>query len=292
MKTLTRFGSFLVLGATLGVAVPALAQEPAREPAPVVDAAPAAAAQVPVEGNGHAEHGEGHEGHDHGQEGHAAHGEGHAAHGEGHGPAAGHGEGHDEHAPTFDDINWATGFLGVNDDAEPGLLWRAKGTPAPLGALLLNAGILYWLLFKFGKKPIADALKARKAGIMKGMDDAAKMKAEAEASLAKYQKKLDEIDDEVARIKREAKEQGEAESARILSEAKERRARMERDARTLIEQELKAAREGLLRDTVRAAVKSAEKTITAKIGDADQQRLGDEFLASIRASATTLRGRL
>lgn len=283
MKTLTRFGSFLVLGATLGVAVPALAQEPAREPAPaaeppVVDAAPAAAAQVPVEGNGHAEHGEAHEAHE--------------AHGEGHGKAAAHGEGHDEHAPTFDDINWATGFLGVNDDAEPGLLWRSKGTPAPLGALLLNAGILYWLLFKFGKKPIADALKARKAGIMKGMEDAAKMKAEAEASLAKYQKKLDEIDDEVARIKREAKEQGEAESARILSDAKERRARMERDARTLIEQELKAARENLLRDTVRAAVKSAEKTITAKIGDADQQRLGDEYLASIRASAATLRGRL
>src|SRR5688572_15136710 len=127
---------------------------------------------------------------------------------------------------------------------------------------------------------------------MKGMEDAAKMKAEAEASLAKYQKKLDEIDSEVARIKSEAKEQGEAESARILGEAKERRGRMERDARLLVEQELKAARENLMRDTVRAAVKSAEVTLAAKVGDADQQRLGEEFLASIKASGPVLRGRL
>jgi F-type H+-transporting ATPase subunit b len=223
-------------------------------------------------------------------------------HGE-HAPAAGahvppegheaaHGEGHGDHAPTFDDINWGYGFLGEKEGVEPGLLWRPKGMPVPFGALLLNAGILYWLIFKFGKKPIADGLKARQVGIMKGMEEAAKVKAEAEASLAKYQKQLDEIDEEVARIRREAKEQSEAENARIVGEAKERRTRMERDARLLVEQELKAAREGLLRDTVRAAVKSAETTIVARLGDADQQRLGDEYLASIKASGAVLRGRL
>jgi F0F1-type ATP synthase membrane subunit b/b' len=67
---------------------------------------------------------------------------------------------------------------------------------------------------------------------------------------------------------------------------------MERDARTLVEQELKAARESLLRDTVRAAVKSAEQTLTAKVGDADQQRLADEYLAQIKASGAALRGNL
>jgi F-type H+-transporting ATPase subunit b len=212
-------------------------------------------------------------------------------------PARAEGEGHagheaEEHAPSFDDINWAYGFLGEKDGVAPSVFWRPKGMPVPFGALALNAGILYWLLFKYGKKPIGDALKARKVRITKGMEDAARMKAEAEASLAKYQKQLDEIDDEVARIKREMKEAGDAESARMLGEAKERRGRMERDARTLVEQELKAAREGLVRDTVRAAVKSAEATLVAKIGDADQQRLGDEFLASIKSSGAALRGRV
>jgi len=208
--------------------------------------------------------------------------------------AAAYAEGSEEHerAPTFDDVNWVYGFLGEKDGVEPSLLWRPKGMPVPFGALALDAGILYWALFKYGKKPIGDALKARKFRITKGMEDAAKMKAEAEASLAKYQKKLDEIDNEVARIKREMKEAGDAESARMLGEAKERRARMEKDARTLVEQELKAAREGLMRETVRAAVKSAEATLVAKIGDADQQRLGEEFLASVKRSGAALRGRV
>lgn len=257
MNHLSRIAASLSLGAVLALSLPALAE---HEP-------------------GHDDHA----GHDH-----AAHAPAAGAHV----PADGHGEAHGDHAPTFADINWFYGFLGEKEGEEPNLLWRPKGMPVPFGALLLNAGILYWLIFKFGKKPIADALKARQVGIMKGMEEAAKVKAEAEASLAKYQKQLDEIDSEVARIKREAKEQSEAESARIVSEAKERRARMERDARTLIEQELKAAREELLRETVRAAVKSAETSIAAKIGESDQQRLGEEYLASIKASGAALRGRL
>lgn len=253
MKHLSRLAALLSFGAVLALALPAAADHHGDH----AEHAPAAGAHVPAEGHGDA-----------------------------------HAEGHGDHAPTFGDINWGYGFLGEKEGVEPGLLWRPKGMPVPFGALLLNAAILYWLIFKFGKKPIADALKARQVGIMKGMEDAAKVKAEAEASLAKYQKQLDEIDEEVARIKREAKEQSEAESARIVSEAKERRTRMERDARLLIEQELKAAREDLLRDTVRAAVKSAETTITAKIGESDQQRIGDEYLASIKASGAALRGRL
>jgi F-type H+-transporting ATPase subunit b len=264
MKPVIRALSLSILGGALALSAPAFAEEGAHD-APAE--APASGAHVDPSGHGETPN-----------EGHAS------AHGEGHG-------GHD-HAPTFDDINWAYGFLGEKEGVEPDLLWRPKGMPVPLGALLLNAAILYWLLIKFGKKPIGDGLKARKLGIMKGMEDAAKMKASAEASLAKYQKKLDDIDDDVARIKREMKEAGEAESARILSEAKERRTRLERDARTLIEQELKAARENLVRDTVRSAIKTAEASLKAKVGDADHQRLGDEFLASVKAAGATLRGRV
>lgn len=264
MKLLSRSWLGALLGAALAFSAPARAEGDAHGDAPAAAAAPAAGAHVPADAHDHAE-------------GHGEHAEGHGAH---------------DHAPTFDDINWAYGFLGEKEGVEPGLLWRPRGMPVPFGALALNAAILYWLLIKFGKKPIGDALRSRKLGIMKGMEDAAKMKANAEASLAKYQKKLDDIEDEVARIKREMKEAGEAESARILSEAKERRTRLERDAHTLVEQELKAAREGLMRDTVRAAVKSAETTLASRISDADHQRLGDEFLASVKASGAALRGRV
>src|SRR5258706_587734 len=162
-------------------------------------------------------------------------------------PATPKPEAEPEHAPTFSDVNWYYGFLGEKAGVEPSLLWRPKGTPVPFAALALNTLALYWLLYRFGKKPIMDALRQRKESIMRGMEEAAALKAEAEQSLAKYKKKLDDVDQEVARIRSEMREAGESERQRILSEAKERRARLERDARTLIEQELKAAREQLPR---------------------------------------------
>lgn len=255
----------------------------------LVFGAPAAFAQDPHEGHGH-------EGHDHAAEearapgaDHAqgmAQGEGHAAHGDGHGA---HGEGH--HLPSFHDINWFHGFLGEKEGVTPNLLYRAPGTPVPFGALLLNAAILYYLLYRFAKKPISEALVNRRNSVMRGMDEAARMKRDAEKRLAEYEAKLKNIDEEVERIRREMREAGQLERTRILAEARARRERMERDARLLIEQELKAAREALIAETVEAAVRTAKSTLASQINLGDQQRLADEYLAGLRNASGSLRGK-
>jgi F0F1-type ATP synthase membrane subunit b/b' len=87
-------------------------------------------------------------------------------------------------------------------------------------------------------------------------------------------------------------EGGELERARILSEAKERRARMERDAQLLIEQERKAARELLMIEASQSAIKAATEAIQRGLTGADQQRLADEYLTGIKTSGGALRGRL
>jgi F0F1-type ATP synthase membrane subunit b/b' len=56
---------------------------------------------------------------------------------------------------------------------------------------------------------------------------------------------------------------------------------MERDAQLLIEQELKAARELLLRETVNAAVRSAEELLSKQVTPTDQQRMVDEYLKEL-----------
>ena len=200
----------------------------------------------------------------------------HGEHAEAQGDAHG---GH--HVPSFGDINWWHGFVGEKDGVEPGLLWRPTGMPAPLGATLLNTAILVFLLVRFAKKPLSDALKKRKAGIMTGMEEAGKMKDDAKARLEGYEDKLAHIDDEIERVKREMRKAGEAERKRILSDAKEKREQMERDARLLIEQELKASQEMLMRETVRAAVQSAEERLGKALTPQDQERLADEYLASL-----------
>jgi F-type H+-transporting ATPase subunit b len=204
--------------------------------------------------------------------------------GEGHGapaaepgaPAKGHGA---DHGPG--PINWFYGMLWETDTQEPNLLFRPKGMQPPLGAMLLNTAILVYVIVRAARRPLTDALKKRKDSIMQGMDEAARMKDEAESRLTDYEEKLERLDEEVERIKREMRDAGEAERAKILSEAKERSLRMERDAQLLIEQELKAARQDLVREAVDGAIKSAAERLVKEIGAADQSRLADDYLAAL-----------
>jgi F-type H+-transporting ATPase subunit b len=209
---------------------------------------------------------------------HAAVGGEHAEHG-----------GH--HVPTFDDINWFYGALGEREGVEPDFLFRPKGMPAPFGLWILNAVVLYGFLIKVARPKIREGLKNRKTSILRGMDEAARMKREAEARLADYEEKLERIEQEVERVRREMREGAEAERARILSEAKTRRVRMEEDAKILVAQELSAATASLREELIRAALKSAVATVTSRLRPDDHQRYADEFLSGLGKAGTVLRGR-
>lgn len=196
---------------------------------------------------------------------------------------ASEGGGGGEHAGGHHEgINWYYGNLMEKEDLEhPTVLFRPKGMPAPVSALLINTAVLYFILLKMLGPVIRDGLKKRKQDIMGGMDEAAKMKEKAALRLKEYQDKLKHIDDEVERVRTEMRATAHAEREQILREAKERRARMERDAKLLIEQELKAAREELMQETVRAAVSRAGEMLTKQLSSADQQRIADEYLSEL-----------
>lgn len=188
------------------------------------------------------------------------------------------------------EINWAYGFLGEKEGVEPDFLYRPKGMPPPFLANVANAGMLFMILFTFGRKPVAEALKQRKLRIVAGMDDAARMKAEAQKELREYEEKLARLDSEVERIRKEMHEAAEVERRRILSEAKERRERLERDAHLLVEQEQKAARDALIVETVTSALKSAEEILAARMTDSDHDRLSNEYLETVGRSQSAVAG--
>jgi F-type H+-transporting ATPase subunit b len=203
-----------------------------------------------------------------------------------------HGDHGGDHVPTVDEINWFYGMLGEKDGVEPSLLWRPSGMPAPYGALLLNSAILYFILFRLFRKPVTEGLANRKANILRGMEEASRMKKEAEEQLATYEAKLAGLDEDIARIQREMRAAGENERARILSEARERRERMERDAHVLIEQELKGIRERLVRETLESAIASAERKLRDRLGASEQTALAEQYLTDVKQSAPALRGRV
>jgi F-type H+-transporting ATPase subunit b len=229
--------------------------------------------------------------------------EGHAAAAEAHGAEAGHEGGHAaEHVPTFDDLNLARGFLGEQGGgicgllgAKPGdpptVLCRKPGDGIPYLALWFNAGLLFWLLWHYGKGPLREALDKRKESIQRGMSEAARLRGEAEARLTEYRAKLDHLEEEIDRVKHDMRAAAEAERGRILDEAREKRERLERDARQILDQELKAARAELRAEVIRQATETARTVIAQQISASDQQRLGDEYLASLRTVTQSRRAR-
>jgi F-type H+-transporting ATPase subunit b len=206
-------------------------------------------------------------------------------------PPAPGGDPHADAHPAPGQINWFYGMIGEKEGLKQGnLLFRPKGTPPPFGAWLINTAILFFFVGKYASRPVSDALKKRKAGIMHGIDEAARMKEDAAARLSGYEDKLEHVDDEIERVKREMVASGEIERERILKEAREKRERVERDAKILIEQELKAARELLLRETVVTAVRSAGEALGKQVTDADHERVAQEYLASLDRIQITVRG--
>ncbi len=187
-----------------------------------------------------------------------------------------------EEPPQFEDINWYYGLWGEQDGVEPSLLWRPTGMPVPFAATLFNWGILVALIAVVARKQVPAALAKRKAQIVQGMEDAAKMLAESKERLAELDAKLAKIDSEIERIRSEMAKAGERERERILEEAVERRVRMERDAHRLIETELEAARESLRQFVVEKALLNAKEQIQSQLRPEDQSRFFEDALVSLK----------
>jgi F-type H+-transporting ATPase subunit b len=192
--------------------------------------------------------------------------------------ASGHGA---HHEPTWHDINWFYGMIGEREGAEPGLLFRPVGMPVPLGAMLLNTALLFYLLGRFGAPAVRSGLEARRERLAGAIDAAARMKEEAAAQLARYETRLAEMSSEMERIKREMREQAEADRARILAEAKDRRVALEQETRRLLEQELAEAREHALRIAVGRAMALAATRIEQGLSEADHERLGANLVGAL-----------
>lgn len=170
----------------------------------------------------------------------------------------------------------------AEDEAPAPINWTqfGVGTP-PFLAMLINFGILGAGYYLFGRKPIAEALASRRDTIAKEIEEAARMKGEAEARAKTYQAKLETLEQEVRTAREALVRAGEAERERLVKEAEATAERMRKDAEFMVEQELKQLRLDLWRDAVRAAVAAAGEMLKQRVNAEDQERLAEEYLAEL-----------
>ena len=146
---------------------------------------------------------------------------------------------------------------------------------------LLNFALLVGVLVYLTRKPIQAFFADRRRQIETELDQAADLQRQAEERHAKWQRRLVDIERELDEIRRLGRERADAEREQILADARESAARIERTARSAIEQELRRARETLRDEASNLAVDLAAGLLRERVTDADRDRLLDEFIARV-----------
>ena len=168
----------------------------------------------------------------------------------------GHGE-HGDHGPLT-----ITGVLKSRD---------FQGTVVNFLVLVL---LFAWVIRTKGNPALAE----RRSAIEEELAEAQRLRAEAERRHMETATRLEKLDQEMLQIRAEMIKAGEAERDRIVEEAEEKAARMRRDARFLIDQQVKQLRKDLTQQAANAAVVAAKSLLEERTTDADQDRLAEAYI--------------
>jgi F-type H+-transporting ATPase subunit b len=205
------------------------------------------------------------------------------------------------------EINQVHGWLGVNNDkavpppGAPGTqawwLWRAtpypwrydnhddhcdpRNEPVPLLAGIINLGALIYLLVRFGRRPLREALVKRRIDVTSEIDKARNIRLEAQKRVDRYQDDLEHLDDKLAAMRDQYAAEGVTDEARLVEDMQQARERMLADTDLRLVQEEKVLRDSLSLQALQDAVAAAEELLVAKVTEQDHQRLAEEYLEQI-----------
>ena len=143
---------------------------------------------------------------------------------------------------------------------------------------ILAAGLWYFL-----RSPIGRYLGARSEQIREGLVEAANMKRDASAQLARIEAQMQTLPAELKRLKTRGAIEIKAEEERIRHAAETERQRLLDQMHREIDLHLQAARRDLTRDAADLAVQVAEQRVKREINETDQQRLIGRYVSQVQA---------
>jgi F-type H+-transporting ATPase subunit b len=166
------------------------------------------------------------------------------------------------------------------------VLAAAAATPAHAAeeSLLypwINFALLIAVLVYFARKPVQSYFADRRTAIRKDLDEASAMKRRAEERYAQWQRRLADLDRELAEIRASAQQRAEAERTTLLADARAAADRIRSDAAVAVDHELRRARARLREEASALAVELASGILREKVTAQDRERLIDEFIERI-----------
>lgn len=143
--------------------------------------------------------------------------------------------------------------------------------------LLLFLGLLYFIL----RRPIGEALRARREGIRNDLMRAEEERTAAVERLEEVESRLARLDAEVELIRQQAQREAAEERARIERTTEEEIRKIREQARREIESASKAARAELRAYTAEQSVRLAEEMIRRDIRPEDDAHLIREYVEEL-----------
>ena len=166
--------------------------------------------------------------------------------------------------------NEAQSLFGPTVWGLPAFVWHAIN-------LLILIGGGWWLL----RKPLANAVKGRREGIARSIEDSARLRDEMRAKFEEYDARMKNIDARMGELVGDAKREAELERSRTIEEAKKLAARIREDAKLVADQEIARAKRELQDEQIALAADLAEKLLQTNVTKDDQARLATEFLGKL-----------
>jgi len=145
--------------------------------------------------------------------------------------------------------------------------------------------IVFALLYKYGRKPVADGMKARTDRVQGEIEASAAAQADADADVSRIRLALGDVQAERQRLLAQA----DAQAAALLADGRTRLDAEVADLEAKSDADIAAVAERssdeLRNEIARLASRAADTVVADSLDDATQQRLIEDFIAKVGASA-------
>jgi F-type H+-transporting ATPase subunit b len=155
--------------------------------------------------------------------------------------------------------------------------------PGQLGLQFLNFAVLLFILVRFGGPAINKALRARHDQLKVDLEEARRLREQAEERFRRHEKRLANLEHEIEVMLQAIRQEAEQEKTRIIASAQEKARRIQDETRFQLDQQVKEAELRFRAEVAQAAVRVAEELLRRSVTASDEQRLAQSFVAELAA---------
>ncbi len=156
------------------------------------------------------------------------------------------------------------------------------------GFYAINFVLFIGILVYYLRKPLSELAATRKKKIMADIDEARRLRQEAEKTLAEYEARLANLEAEMHDIVAEAKRIAEHEKQRVLAEAVLAAERLRQDAKSRIDGERFRLEQELKKKAAELALEIADRLVRERMTETHRKQMVASFVTEVEKMEGTL----